>query len=79
MSNVVHLKWGEEPASETTYLTVTRHGRIRGEDYIVGSSLGFHVVAPEEPRSFASLDSALRHVEVVAQTYGVETIYVRMP
>lgn len=79
MSNVVHLKWGEEPSSENAYLTVTRHGRIRGEDYIVSSSIGYEVAASEEPRAFASLDSALRHVEVVAQTYGVETIYVRMP
>ena len=81
MSNVVHLKWGEEPKPGDPYVMITRLGRIRGEDYYVHTrtnrSMGEARSWAEE--SYASLNSALRKAETVAEHYGAETIYVRMP
>ena len=81
MSNIVHLKWGEEPKSGDPYVMITRLGRIRGEDYYVHTpnnrAIGEARSWAEE--SYASLTSALRQAEVVATRYGAETIYVRMP
>lgn len=79
MSEVVHLKWGEQP-SEPMHLMVTRLGRTRGEDFYVRPCDGLRPNAPlgERP-AFASLKSALREAEAVAETYGVRTIYVRFP
>lgn len=80
MSNVVHLKWGEQPAAEPPYLMVRRLGRIRGDDYFVApcASLQDAAKSASESRPFASLTSALREAETVAATCGVETIYVRL-
>ena len=80
MSNIVHLKWGEQPDRDRLYLMVRRLGRIRGEDFFVDPCDGVHPPerAPDEPRSFASLASALKRAESVAATCGVDTIYIRM-
>jgi hypothetical protein len=80
MSNIVHLKWGEQPTRDSLYLLVRRMGRVRGDDFYVDPCDG---LAPEpapldEPRTFASLTSALRAAETRAERCGVETIYVRM-
>lgn len=81
MSNIVHLKWGEEPRSGDPYVMITRLGRVRGEDYYVHTatnrSIGEARSWAEE--SYASLASALRQAEAVASRHGAQTIYVRMP
>jgi hypothetical protein len=77
MSNVVHLKWGEEPPSgDVLYLMVTRQGRIRGEDFYVRPSARLKL--SEASDAFASLASALKAAQAEASRYGVETIYVRL-
>ena len=78
MLTVVHLKWGERPPVADRYLLVTRQGRIRGEDFYVRTSDGFSDAAAEEARAFASLASALKMAESVAERCGVETIYIRL-
>ena len=81
MSNVVHLKWGEEPKSGDPYVMITRLGRIRGEDYYVHtqSNRTMGEARSWADESYASLASALRKAETVATHYGAEVIYVRMP
>lgn len=76
MSDIVHLKWGEQPTRDS-HLMVRRIGRVRGDDFFIDpcASLG---AAPAEARSFASLTSALAAAECEAARYGVDTIYVRM-
>jgi hypothetical protein len=78
MSNVVHLKWGEEPAGDL-YLMITRVSRVRGQDFYVRSSAEREIAAKraEYGCGFASLASALREAETRAQSCGVETIYVQ--
>lgn len=80
MSTIVHLKWGEQPSRDALYLLVRRQGRVRGDDFYVDPCEGLPVEsAPlDEPRSFASLSSALRAAQTRAQLCGVDTIYVRM-
>jgi hypothetical protein len=80
MSNVVHLKWGEQPTSEHPYLMVRRLGRVRGDDYFVAPCAALQDAAKSasESRAFASLTSALREAETVAASCGAEIIYVRM-
>jgi hypothetical protein len=81
MSNVVHLKWGEEPKADDSYVMITRLGRIRGEDYYVHtrSNRSMGEARSWADESFASLASALREAETVASRYGADIIYVRMP
>lgn len=79
MSNIVHLKWGEQPTQDSPHLLVRRIGRVRGDDFFVDPCGA--LAAPssvDEPRSFASLTSALRAAQARAAACGVETIYVRM-
>lgn len=80
MPSVVHLKWGERPSGEEVYLLVTRKGRVRGEDYYLGSSRqlqGEKSFASDGP-GFPSLASALFQAECVAARNGVATIYVKL-
>jgi hypothetical protein len=79
MSTITHLKWGEKPTRDS-YLMIRRIGRVRGDDYFVDPCDGLAVKAASvnEPRAFASLNSALRAAESRAEMYGVDTIYVRM-
>jgi hypothetical protein len=80
MSNVVHLKWGEKPETNLPYLMITRLSRVRGDDYYVKPCEGLSPPPSpvDEPRSFASLTSALRRAEAVANQCDVELIYVRL-
>ena len=80
MSNIVHLKWGEQPTQDSLYLLVRRMGRVRGDDFFVDPCAGLAAqpLPQDEPRSFASLTSALRAAETRAERCGVQTIYVRM-
>ncbi len=80
MSNVVHLKWGEEPDSGF-YVMITRLGRIRGEDYYVHTPSNRPIGEARSwcEESYASLKTALRHAEAMASQYGTDTIYVRTP
>jgi hypothetical protein len=75
MSDIVHLKWGEQPTRDS-HLMVRRIGRVRGDDFFVGPCAALR--PNSEPRSFASLTSALAAAEAEAVQYGVDTIYVRM-
>ena len=75
MSNVVRLKWGEQPPSGA-YLMVTRQGRIRGEDFYIRPSDPLASTVVGKHAAFASLESALREAQCVANLHGVETIYV---
>jgi hypothetical protein len=77
MSQVVHLKWGEQPPSDDLYLMVTRQGRIRGQDFYVRPCAKLTMAAAVEA-AFASLDSALQAAQVEARRSGVDTIYVRL-
>jgi hypothetical protein len=81
MSNVVHLKWGEEPKADDRYVMITRLGRTRGDDYYVHTRSNRRMGEARSwaDESFASLASALRQAETVASHYGAEIIYVRMP
>ena len=45
MSNIVHLKWGEQPRVGDLYVMITRHGRVRGEDFYVRSSAEVEISA----------------------------------
>jgi hypothetical protein len=80
MSDIVHLKWGEQPQGDC-YLMITRHGRIRGEDFYVQSSAEEEIRAARAfaDESYASLASALRKARSMAERDGVGTIYIRMP
>lgn len=80
MSNVVHLKWGEQPSAEDPYVLIVRHGRVRGDDFYVSSSAEMEIAAARarSEESFASLASALRQAETVASRDGAGVIYVRM-
>jgi hypothetical protein len=80
MSNVVHLKWGEEP-QPGFYVMITRLGRVRGEDYYVHTPSNRPIGEARSwaEESYASLASALREAESLASRRGAETIYVRMP
>jgi hypothetical protein len=53
-----------------------RLGRIRGEEFFVDPCDGLDALerAAREPRSFASVASALNKARSFAQTCGVETI-----
>jgi len=75
MSDVVHLKWGEQPTQDS-HLMVRRISRSRGDDFFVRPCDQLRVNS--EPRSFASLASALLAAEAAAEQYGVDVIYVRM-
>jgi hypothetical protein len=77
MSTIVHLKWGEQPTRDS-HLMVRRIGRVRGDDFFVDPCAGLAAAPRSEPRSFASLTSALAAAESEAARYGVDTIYVRM-
>jgi hypothetical protein len=81
MSNVVHLKWGEEPTPGDLYVMITRLGRTRGEDYYVHTRTNGTMGEARSwaAESYASLNSALRQAEDVASRSGARTIYVRMP
>jgi hypothetical protein len=80
MSSIVHLKWGEKPETNLPYLMVTRLSRVRGDDYYVKPCEGLTTPPPppDEPRSFASLNSALRRAEAVATQCDVDLIYVKL-
>ena len=75
MSDIVHLKWGEQPTLDS-HLMVRRISRVRGDDFFVRPCDSLRVNS--EARSFASLASALLAAEAEAEQYGVDTIYVRM-
>lgn len=76
MTEVVNLKWGEEP-SGSSYVMVTHQGRIRGEDFYVRPSAALAVAATVLV-AFASLKSALTEAEAQAKRLGVDTIYVQL-
>ena len=80
MSNIVHLKWGEQPATDRRYFVVRRLSRVRGDDFFIDACADVAPprLSPDEPRSFASLASALKQAQSAADQCGVETIYVRM-
>ena len=80
MYKVVHLKWGEQPRAEDPYILIVRQGRTRGEDFYVRSSADAEIRAARAwaDESFASLASALRQAESVADREGAQTIYVRL-
>ncbi|OYX32376.1 MAG: hypothetical protein B7Y99_08705 [Caulobacterales bacterium 32-69-10] len=76
MSEVVHLKWGEDPPSGEQFLLVTRRGRIRGDDFYISPSARLKTAAVMES-AFASLNAALAAAQTEAELQGVEVIYVR--
>jgi len=81
MSNVVHLKWGEEPDAGCPYVMITRLSRIRGEDYYVHAATNRALGEARSwaDESYASLASAMRQAEILAARQGVAIIYVRTP
>jgi hypothetical protein len=81
MAEVIHLRIGERLPKEGDFLVLIRVSRIRGFDYFIDPSpslaprLGKRV--PTGGPGYASLATALKEAQAMADQHGVSPIYVQ--
>ena len=81
MTEVVKLRAGESLPEHGNHLVITRIGRVRGFDYYIdGSPAVEGRIGPRVPSGgpgYASLETALKAAEALAEQHGVDTIYIQ--
>src|SRR5438309_2305632 len=81
MAEVIHLQFGESLPKDGDFLALTRVSRIRGFEYFIDPSsslapkLGERI--PCDGPGYATVTTALREAQALADRYAVPAIYVQ--